>query len=183
MHIAQTQWVILRSLERLGWLGGAAVLMLLAVLPAYFLVVSPVKMALAEATQLASMPHTTAQKPMTATDNLHAFLQALPPVSNRATSIKAVMDLAASKNMLLDEVTYKADNMLNDAISHTQIEFTVVASYSEIQNFLSTLLHQLNYVSIDALILSREVVQDEVIEARIRLALHFNALEVSNNAP
>ena len=93
------------------------------------------------------------------------------------------MDLAASKNMLLDEVTYKADNMLNDAISHTQIEFTVVASYSEIQNFLSTLLHQLNYVSIDALILSREVVQDEVIEARIRLALHFNALEVSNNAP
>ena len=180
MNIAQLPWSFLRVLERLGWLGCAAVLMLLAVLPAYLLMVKPVEKVLTDATELTNMPHKTGQMQTTAADNLHAFLDALPPVSSRAASIKAVMDLAASENMLLDEVTYKVDSKVNDAVSHTQIEFTVVARYSEIQHFLSMLLHNLNYVSIVSLMFSREVVQDEVVEARIRLALHFNAREVTD---
>ena len=180
MRIAQLHWILLRLLERLGWLGNIAILMLLAALSTYFVMISPVEKALAEAIQLASAAPKIADKQVTVADNLNTFLSALPPVSSRAASIKAVMEIAASENLLLDEVTYKVDNKVNDAISHTHIEFTIVANYSEIQHFLSTLLHHLNYVSIDSLIFSREAIQDKVVEAQIRLILHFNTLETAN---
>ena len=177
ININHLQWTLLRLVERLNWLGCAGVLMLLAALPAYVWMIKPLNAELAATTQLANQPHQTTLTKATEADQLNAFLSALPKQANRASSVQAVMDIAAQEHVLLDDVTYKTDAKQNDAIHHYQVEFTLLASYSEVQHFLSTLLHTLNYVSIESIVLSREVVQDEVVEARIRLVLHFNQLQ------
>ena len=177
ININILQWVLLRLIERLSWQGCAGTLMLVAALPAYLWIIKPLHNELAASMQLASQPQVINQTKISDADQLNAFLKAFPSQANRAASVQAVMDIAAEERVLPDDVVYKTVQKVDDAIAHYQIEFTLVASYREIQHFLSTLLHRLNYVSIDSVLLSREVVQDEVIEARIRLVLHFNLLD------
>ena len=177
VNINTLQWVLLRLIERLSWLGCAGALMLVAALPAYLWIIKPLHNELATTTQIASQPQATNQTKISDADQLNTFLSALPSQANRAASVQALMDIAAEERVLPDDVVYKTVQKVDDAIAHYQIEFTLVASYREIQHFLSTLLHRLHYVSIDSVTLSREVVQDEAIEARIRLVLHFNQLQ------
>ncbi len=171
--LQQFKWQIYRAIERLGALGNAALLLVLAVVVAYILLVRPLAIQVAEvapafvAKQASSAPATNASK-------LPQFLANLPPVTQRASATKSLMDIAASENLLLDEVSYKTVTLPNDPINHYHVEFSVFASYPEMQHFLSSLLHKMPFISIESLTFKRESAQDEIVEARIHLVFHFS---------
>jgi hypothetical protein len=175
MILDQFKWQVYRSLERLGALGNAALLLALAAVLAYLFLARPLAAKLAEA----EMPAMSKQATIAANSNadkLPQFLASLPPVAQRASATKTLIDIAATENLLLDEVTYKTITLPNDAVNHYHVEFSLFASYPEIQHFLSTLLNKMPFVSIESLTFNRESAQDEIVEARIHLVFHFNQL-------
>jgi hypothetical protein len=178
----QFKWQLHRAIERLGALGNAALLLALATSIAYALFVRPIAARLAAASQPFTMQKTTIA-PETNASKLPQFLAKLPPISQRASTIKSLIDIAASEKLLLDEVTYKTVTLPNDPINHYHVEFSLFASYPEIQHFLSTLLNKMRFVSIESLTFSRETAQDDVVEARIHLVFHFNPAQNFIQAP
>lgn len=172
MILTQFKWQVYRAIERLGALGNAALLLALATIVAYILLVRPLATQVAEALQPIDLKPNQAL-PASNADKLPQFLASLPSVANRASATKTLMDIAASENLLLDEVSYKTDIKPNDPINHYHVEFSLYASYPEIQHFLSALLNQMPFVSLESLTFSRESVQDSIVEARIHLIFHF----------
>jgi Type II secretion system (T2SS), protein M subtype b len=174
MILDQFKWQVYRAIERLGVLGNAALLLAVAAVVAYLFLARPLAAQLAEVVPSAELKSTIA--PESNADKLPQFLASLPPVAQRASATKTLMDIAASENLLLDEVTYKTDVKPNDAVNHYHVEFSLFASYPEIQRFLSTLLNKMPFVSIESLTFNRESAQDEIVEARIHLVFNFNQL-------
>jgi len=107
---------------------------------------------------------------------LSAFEKALPTVANRASALQSFMDIAIAENLEPNEIAYKTVNQIGDPFSHYHVQFALYAPYPAIQHFLSELLHQLNYVSIESLTYERQTVKDQSVEARVHLVFHFNRL-------
>ncbi len=175
LFMSRLQWQLQRTYERLGWLGHVALALLLASAIAYAMLLRPLATQLVEINQSSTIK---AKQVLPASvsnaTRLNGFLAALPPVANRAVAIKSLMDIAAAEDLLLDEVAYKTYTKSNDAINHYHVEFSLIASYPEIQHFLSSLLNQLPFVSIESLAFNRDSAQDDVVDARIHLVFHFN---------
>lgn len=169
----QFKWQVYRSVERLGALGNAALILVFVAGMAYLFAVRPMAAKLAKTASPPVLAQTTIA-PESNASKLPQFLVSLPPLSQRASAVKSLIDIAGSENLLLDEVTYKTVNLPNDAINHYHVEFSLFASYPEIQHFLSSLLHKTPYISIESLTFNREGVRDEIVEARIHLVFHFN---------
>lgn len=178
MILDQFKWQVYRSVERLGALGNAALLLALAVVVGYLFLVRPLAIKLSEAEMPAISKQTTIAPESNAT-KLPQFLASFPPLVQRASAVKSLIDIAGSENLLLDEVTYKTVTLPNDAINHYHVEFSLFATYSEIQHFLSTLLNKMPFVSIESLTFNRESVLDEIVEARIHLVFHFSQAALS----
>jgi Tfp pilus assembly protein PilO len=169
-------WQAYRTVERLGALGLAGVLLLLVAAIAYLFWLRPLQRELETVEKIANMPAAPLTQTQSPEQTLQAYLQSLPDVSARATATQSVIHVAEQQGLMLDEVNYKTEARQDDPLAHYHMRFSLYASYPEIQRFLSQLLHELNYVAIESLSLSRESVQDDVVEANIDLVLHFNQL-------
>jgi len=178
------QWRFYRTVERLGGVGLAAIVLLLFVLLAYLLLVRPL-MANVAAEELAADGQSepvAKVKVVTDTDRLNTFKQALPSVAQRTSAIQSFMDVAIAEKLQPNEIAYKTETRAEDPFSHYHVEFSLYAPYADIQHFLSVLLNKLNYVSIEALTLIRESVKDEDVDARVHLVFHFNQQQVGQSS-
>ncbi len=166
-------WQLNRMAERSSWFGlvGLCSLMLSVVL--YWAWLIPKQLELSQLTAQQETP-IQAYQARTPQQDLEAYLASLPSIQYRAASVQKLIDIADAKNLQLDEVSYKTQYQLDDPIAHYHMQFNLVATYQDIQAFLSQLLNQLDYVAIESLSFNRETVQDGLIEARIQLVLHFN---------
>lgn len=171
------QWRLYRIFERLGWQGNTAMTLIIVAAIGYIMLLRPLAIELAGFNQASITKPKQAPSASESNDaNFSRFLTALPPLASRANAVKSLMDIAATESLVLDEVTYKTESKLNDSINHYHVQFSLIASYPEIQNFLSTLLNQLPYVSVESLTFRRDNAQDELVEARMHLVFHFNQL-------
>lgn len=173
--ISKLQWRIYRALERLGFIGIIGLLLAVLATAVFFILLLPIQ------NQIHSFNHETVKtivdvSKVSQAEQLNNFLKLLPSVSAKAESVKSLMKIAANQNLQLNEVSYKTLTRLHDPISHYHIEFSLVANYADIQRFVSELMYQLNFVSIESLSLSRESVKDDLVEAKFHLVLHFNML-------
>lgn len=169
------QWYLYRTVERLGSLGNAAMILFGLTAIAYFTLLCPLKTALEEVKQLsAGQAKPVLNAVATDADKLNAFQQALPSVSKRAGAIQSLMDIAIAEGLQPNEIAYKTAVRKEDPLSHYYVEFNLYAPYADIQHFLSVLLHKLNFVSIASLTFSRESIQDDYVEARVQLVFHFS---------
>ncbi|MFW5440281.1 MAG: hypothetical protein ACKE5M_06295 [Methylophilaceae bacterium] len=169
-------WHLYRIAEKLGNLGKIAIVLLVAAAIAYVVLLRPLSSSVDEARfLLTEQPEQELKQAMSDEERLSAFQKALPSINMRASAIQSFMDIAMSEGLQPNEVAYK-EARLGVALSQYHVEFSLYAPYPEIQHFLSVLLHQLNYVSIESLTLNRESVKGEDVEAHIHLVFHFNRL-------
>ncbi len=168
----QLKWLAYRFVENLRFVNKLTVALLAIVLISYVSVYRP------QLLKLASMAETSINKPNTAqittsVADLSAYTAQFPKSSMRAAKINTLIDIAKQQNMLLDEVMYKSDTNTNQPLNHYRVAFSVFAPYPEIHHFLSSVLTQMPYVGIDSLNISRENVQEDIVEARIQLTFYF----------
>jgi hypothetical protein len=173
--IHRLQWMTLRFVERLGWIGclAAALGLFCIIFACFVLLSSQAALSVLEAQKIAPSK-VIANKPMPSKmEQLQSFTQQFPPLENRTANVQKIMSLAQSMRLALDEITYKSEQRPDDALTHYHIDFNVMASYPDMRKFLSNVLVTLPNASIDALNISRENATDEVVETRVRLTLHF----------
>jgi len=169
----QLKWLAYRFVDNLRFLNKLTLALLAIVLISYVSVYRPQQL------KLTSMAETSINKPSTAqitkpvAADLNAYTSQFPKLSMRAAKINTLIDIAKQQNILLDEVMYKSDTNSNQPLSHYQVAFSVFAPYPEIHHFLSSVLTQMPYVGIDSLNISRENVQENIVEARIQLTFYF----------
>ncbi len=175
--LSTLRWHLHRVIEKMGYIGNAAIALLLSLLLAYLILVLPLQSHVSEAKALSTeQTSSPANVRMTEEEKFEIFEKALPSVDKRATAIQSFMDVAIEEGLQPNEITYKTENRVGDPFSHYHVEFGLYASYPKIQHFLNKLLQQLNYVAIASLTYHRETVKDSNVEARIHLVFHFNRL-------
>jgi hypothetical protein len=176
MILKKLQWQIVRLVAQTSVTTKLAIAILLAVLLLYGLLYRPQAAMLQElvANQLAVSVNREQAPPESA---LNTYLQAFPKDDERAAKINALMDIANQQHVLLDEVRYNIDasggENAKPIFSPYHVEFNVFATYPEIHQFLSEVLIKMPYVALERLDLSRDDVQDEVVEAHIKLVFYF----------
>lgn len=173
MH--QVKWITMRFIERLGLAGSLALLLAVFCIGFTSFVLTPTQAALAILNSQKSAPveTITAKRLPNKAEQLQAFTQQFPPLANRTANVQKLMALAQSMQLALDEISYKSEQRPDDALTHYHIDFSVMASYPNMRQFLSTVLATLPNTSLDAINISRENTTDEVVATRVRLTLHF----------
>jgi hypothetical protein len=173
--LSRLTWYGYRAAERMTWLGWLGLLSTLLALTLYVVWVMPKQ---TELNVLQTDRHAPVQQVQAdPQQQLQAYLQTLPSSQQRGEAVQSVIDVAEAQGLQMDEVVYKTKTLQDDPILHYSMQFSLYAGYGDIQAFLSSLLHQIDTVSIESLSLQREHVRDDIVEARIRLVLHFNAVE------
>lgn len=172
------RWLMQRYAERLRWQGLLALSLVLPSLPGVVLLIMPARHSLIGLQEQAQKPIGTGlpEVPLTqlsAQQKLHNFMQQFPPASTRSRIVKQLMDIADSQAIALEEVSYRMDAKLPLALSHYRVDFSTVATYAEIQQFLNTVLNDMPLLTLEALTLTRDSANDAVIEARMQFVLHF----------
>lgn len=176
--LQKLHWQVFRLLAQTSITTKFAWILLLAVLLLYGLVYRPqvtaLQLLVAEQVSTNASVNATQAQPESA---LNAYLKAFPTVDERAAKMNALMDIAQQQHVLLDEVRYNVDaassELTKPIFSPYHVEFSVFATYPEIHQFLSQVLIKMPYVALERLDLSREDVQDEVIEAHVKLVFYF----------
>ena len=177
--IPQLKWRAYRVFERLSLLTKLSFFLLLMLLLVYMFVYRPQQMVLANLNSMysANMRNKEAGAnniKNSPAANLAAYNTQFPKLATRATKINALINIAKQQDLLLDEVNYKAESIPNESLSRYQVEFSLFAPYSEIHQFLSTVLSKMPYVALTSLDMHRDNVQDETVEARIQLTFYFD---------
>lgn len=173
--MSQLKWIVLRFVERLGLVGIIALLLAVFCIVFTSFVLIPSQAALSVLNAQKDMPlEIVASKPLpTKAEQLQAFTQQFPPLANRTANVQKIMAVAESMKLALDEISYKTEQRPDDALTHYHIDFSLVTSYANVRQFLSTVLATLPNASLDAINISRENTADEVVSTRVRLTLHF----------
>lgn len=172
---ARLQWHAYRALEAIGWAGRLGLAILLAAATFYVVSLTHKQNALLQmqSVQTASdTPHSQAPQQL-AMQDLQAYLAQFPAESERANKINAMMALAKQSKLLLDEVTYKSKQSTSHLWSQTTVEFTLLASYPKVYQYIDAILVDMPFVAIDALSFNRVSVNDDEVEARVRLIFYF----------
>jgi hypothetical protein len=170
--LAQLQSHIARLFERLSMAVKLAIALFGLLLASYFLLIKPQFFQLQS---LTSKNHYNANSQVSASpaSEVNTYIASFPTTQNRASKINELMQLANSQHLVLDEVKYKNLVDSNGVFNRYQVDFSVFASYPEVHAFLSKLLTEMPYVSLESLNLSRESVVDAQIEARIQLIFYL----------
>lgn len=178
--LQKLQWQIVRFVTRTNAATKFAMGLLMGALLLYFFAYRP---------QAATLQHLIAEQTVASANHagiqpesaLSAYLKAFPKVDGRAAKIDALMDIANQQHVLLDEVRYNVDVTSSEnakpIFSPYHVEFSVFATYPEIHQFLSHVLIKMPYIALERLDLSREDVQEEVVEAHIKLVFYFGHAE------
>ncbi len=172
--ISRITWFGYRFFERLGIAGILGFSTMILSLLFYWLACVPQRAELNELNVSKVRPMVVTQAP-DEEDILREFVNRFPKSVERASSIQKMMTLAESQGLVLNEVTYKSEHRQDDLLNHYQMDFSMISTYPEARRFLSTLLAQMPNVSLDSLTMTRDDVNHESIETRVRLTLHFSS--------
>jgi hypothetical protein len=171
----QAKWMAIRFIERLGVVGSLACLLATFCIGFTSVVVAPTQAALSilNSQKAARVENITAKPPPSKAEQLQAFTQRFPPLANRTADVQKMMALAQSMKLALDEISYKSEQRTDDVLTHYHVDFSVMASYPTMRQFLSIVLATLPNASLDAINISRENTTDDAVATRVRVTLHF----------
>ena len=169
----QLKWLFFRVSDELSLTSKLALLLLLLTLLDVLMVYLPRQQALTRLTQISASQHNTPPASANPAQPLQRYVAQFPAQATRASQLSRLVDLAKQEQLLLDEVTYKTQQLAGQAFSQTSVEFSVIDTYPNVHRFLNRVLADMPFVTIDTLRLTRENVLDNAVEARIRLTFYF----------
>jgi hypothetical protein len=168
---------------RLGLYGVLGVGVLLFCVPLYWTALRPLERELAAA-RLASaqtrLPAGLRAVSLDArTDDLKRFYELFPHVGRLADELDRVYGLAREAGLRLEQGEYRIEKRASGLVAY-RVALPVRGRYVQVRDFLGVLLMQMPVASVDALRFERKKSGDSLIDAQIRLTIHF---QPSGDAP
>lgn len=167
-------WQFLRVTERLGRLGLAAAAIWIFCILFVFGSWMPTRDALSRVLNVKTQaPLQVASPEMSQAQGLKQFLDHFPHHSERSQYIQQLMGKAKALNLLIDNVSYKAERKEGSPFSQIYIDFTTYSSYLQMRTFLDDVMTEMQFISLDQLSINRDDLNSDIVSARMRLTLHM----------
>ncbi len=171
------------SVDRLGWTGVAGVALIAIAIGLHFSVLVPRQSRLAqlhaEAASLQERLRTGAsitQMPRAAgAEQLAAFYAFFPPGDSTPDWLAKIHNAARSSGITLQSGEYKLDRRPDQKLGRYQMTLPAAGTYSQLREFIRTLLVQVPAAALDEVTLRRDNVASPTVEARLRLTLYLSS--------
>lgn len=170
-------------LERLGTSGVLGLGVLLFCLPFYLTAVEPADQALEAQRATAERLKTRSPNQIIATGSdayeLQRF-QALFPSAERLTDeLESLYTLAQNAGLELQQGEYRLEGQGQGLMTY-RVTLPLRGSYTNIRQFVAAVLDGMPIASVDALRFERKKAGDALLDAQVRLTIHFQPVASSN---
>jgi hypothetical protein len=98
---------------------------------------------------------------------------ALPSYRQLPQILSTIFATARDMEVMLDMGDYHYSHNRNENYGSYQIELPMIAEYATIRALVARLMNAMPYAALDDISLTREAVDSEIVEARIRLTLYL----------
>jgi Tfp pilus assembly protein PilO len=175
-------WHVRRAFRQLGWPGAAGLALGAASAALYLGGIEPATtrtrdlqqealsiraFSRASAAQKASAPGYEAW--------LEQFYRLLPAKTSAPDWLRLIFSAARSNALALDQGEYKISIDKNGRLLAYQIGLPVRGTYVQVRKFIAQVLEQVPAMSLDDIVIKREAINTERIDASIRFTLFLNA--------
>ena len=169
-------------LERLGAAGVLGLGVLLFCVPFYFTALQPADQALAAQRAMAERLKTRSpyQKISSGsdTDELRRFQSLFPPVEQLTDELERLYTLAQKAGLELQQGEYKLEGQGQGLVAY-RVTLPLRGSYINIREFVAAVLDGMPIASVDALRFERKKAGDALLDAQVRLTIHFRPVAAS----
>ena len=171
------RWTVYRFIERLGFTGRLALVVIFLVIGVFMMNYWPAYQQVNEMSAELADKKIQLQSGQNIVDSrslLNAYIAQFPPIAEKNNKLNAWMQIAKQHGLQPDSVVYKTtENDQSRLLQPTLVDFSLYASYVDIQNFLNQLMLEMPFASIERLSLSKEDVEEQFISAHIQLKFYF----------
>ncbi len=170
------RWRVYQWARRLGAAGLAGLGLLMAALLLQMAQVEPMqRAAVAQREKLTLLQlNTAAQDSAPAPVPLNP-LAMLPPTGEAAQLIGELERMAQAHDLALPRGQYSVTPLAGTSLQRWQLVLPVEASYPALHAFIATALERLPNLTLDELKLKRERIEEEALQAELRLSLYVEA--------
>jgi Tfp pilus assembly protein PilO len=179
LHPRRFFWSVKRALLRLRWPGFAGVTLLALAAGFALLGIQPARERLrsldAQSAQLRARAGAERQpaEPPTQRGQLTNFY-AFFPLTDAVPDLLGKIHRAAQRNdLVLEKGEYKLAREPDFRLARYQITLPVSGAYSQVRGFVNDVLDAIPTAALEELTLKRESIGDELLEARVRLAVYL----------
>lgn len=171
------RWAVYRFIERLGFTGRLALVVIFLVIGVFMMNYWPGYQQVNEMSAELADKKFQLQSGQNIVDSrslLNAYIAQFPPIAEKNNKLNTWMQIAKQHGLQPDSVVYKTtENDQSRLLQPTLVDFSLYASYVDIQNFLNQLMLEMPFASIERLSLSKEDVEEKFISAHIQLKFYF----------
>lgn len=173
-HLA---WRVKRGLVRLRWPGLAGLALLVFAVSFALLGIEPARERLAkltgEQTTLSTQLRARGpqERPATVRSQLSNFYAFFPLTDGVPELLRKIQQAAQRHHLTLDKGEYKLAREQDFPVVRYQVTLPMVGEYTEVRGFVNSVLDTVPAAAVDELVLKREDIGEEQLEARVRFSL------------
>ena len=167
------QWTLVRTAERLGMPGQAALALALLALLYLGLMVWPAQQRLAALETMPARMDAPQAPAAPVLTPVNAFLATFPPSGTLSAQLQSLFDIAEQYQLDLGEVSYKWERRQDERLQRYHVSFAIDAPYPDVRAFLADVLAALPHAALDQLSFNRDSVQVDTVQATVRLTFYL----------
>jgi len=166
--------------HRAGGVGGLGLVLLAAAAVFYFFAVSPAQehlVALQNRLDRADSRAAAGAVLRSALDpsRVQEFVEFFPPLDTAPRWLKSIYAIAEREKLELLKGTYRVSEDPALMLVRYTVSLPVRGRYPQIRRFIAATLNEVPIASLEGVVLQREKISDEVVEASVALTLHLQA--------
>lgn len=108
-------------------------------------------------------------------EELIMFQQALPKVTAIPDQLELIVSVAQKQHIALDQAEYRLVSLPNSRLIQYEVTLPLHGSYSQIKKFITASLYKVPTMSLDAISLQRQKVNEGIINARVNFTFYLLA--------
>lgn len=178
---ARARWTIRRWMDNLGWVGMAAIGLLVVCPIWYFSALRPMQQHLNDVRgSVAKLRDSAARGDQESLSRLRSpaeqlaeFYRAFPAERYSPQWLEKLIAIAQRNNLVLNRGEYKTTREKVGRLVRYQIILPVRGQYPQIREFLSEIPAEIPIVALENVEFERENIADATVQARIRLVLYL----------
>lgn len=178
---ARIRWIMRRWFDNVGWLGVAAIGLLVVCLLWYFSALRPMQQHLNDVRgSVAELRERTARGDQanlssmrSPAEQLAEFYRAFPAERYSPQWLEKLIAIAQQNNLVLNEGEYKTTREKVGRLVRYQIILPVRGQYPQIREFLAAIPAEIPIIALENVEFERENISADTVQARIRLVLYL----------
>ena len=109
-------------------------------------------------------------------EQLSAFYKYFPKSSSAPDSLAKLYEVAQAQGLMLDQGEYRLVHDRNGRLLRYEVTLPVKGTYPQMRKFMSQLLADIPYLSLDSVTFQRQKVGDATLESQIRFTLYLGEI-------